>query len=305
VGPKGWGAGVTLCGYVGLVERAKRHVGKLAEPYGIGPGAHVCCVVGSSDQLDAWASQCLREGAQAGQKLFRMASQPQSLPPDQDGKVTIIDPAGFSPNGAQALPVENILAVYRREADKAREEGFSGMRIVADMRWTLAYPSLRSQLAAFELRLDEVVAELGATVVCVYGEGDHSHRDLAKMVAVHPLVSGVPVADPGFRIWNLDRGIWEVAGEIDESNVELFQHALAATLASGPIRRVCCGGLRFVSAAGIRALSGVSQAQPGQAIVIQDASPLVRRCWAIFELDRHLPQVRFESVAALSKEVAE
>jgi hypothetical protein len=216
--------------------------------------------------------------------------------------VTFIDPAGLSRNGSQTPEI--IFEMYRREAAKAREEGFNGMRVVSDMRWALAHPALLPELAAFELRLDEVVAELDATVVCVYGQDNHTRRDLAEMVAVHPLTSGVPLADPGFRIWNLDRGTWEVVGEVDESNVDFFGRALRAALANGPVRRLRCGGLRFISAAGIRALSNVGQAQPGQAMVIQDASPMLRRCWAIFELSDYLPQVGFEPATGLSEEVA-
>jgi len=298
-----WAVGIECeCDYVGVVT-AKRHVGELTELCGLGPGAHVCCVVGSSDQFEVWAQRCLREGALAGQKLFRVISRSHAQPADHGGDVTIIDPDGLPLNGSQAVAVESMFAVYRREAAKAREEGFSGMRVVADMRWTMAYPSLRSQLAAFELRLDEVVAELGATVICVYGDSDHARRDLAETVAVHPLTCGVRVADPGFRIWNLDRGTWEIVGEVDESNVDFLGRALSAALANGPVRRLRCGGLRFISAAGIRALSGVSQAQPGQAMVIQEAGPMLRRCWAIFELDAALPQVAFEPAAGVSEEV--
>jgi anti-anti-sigma regulatory factor len=261
-------------------------------------------VVRSSDQFDLWARRCLQEGALAGQKLFRVISREHPPKADPAGRVTIIDPVGSSPNGSQALTPEGIFTWYRQEAAQARQEGFNGLRVVADMRWTFAFPALRSQLAAFELRLDEVVAELDATVVCGYGETDYAGRELTEMLAVHPVTSGVPIADPGLRIWNLDRGTWEVVGEVDESNVDLFRRSLSATLDNGPVRRLRCGGLRFVSAAGIRALSGLGQRQPGQVMVIQEASPMLRRCWAIFELDDDLPQVSFEPATVVSTEVA-
>lgn len=283
---------------LGSVETARRRVGELAEPCGLGPGAHVCCVVDSNDQFEMWTQRCLQEGALAGQKLFRVVSRTHPLPARPEIAVTVIDPS------ARAFTPEGVFAMYRLEAAKAREEGFTGMRIVADMRWTLAHPALLSQLAALELRLDEVVAELEVTLVCVYGRHDRSLRELAELVAVHPLTSGVPVADPGFRIWNLDRGTWEVAGEVDSSNVDLFERALSAARANGPVRRLRCGGLRFISAAGIRALSSVGLGQPGQSMVIQDANPILRRCWTIFELDEALPQVGFEPPAGPGKEVA-
>jgi anti-anti-sigma factor len=283
---------------LGSVETAKRHVGELSEPCGLGPGAHVCCVVGSNDQFEAWTERCLQEGALAGQKLFRVVSRTHPLPARPDAAVTVIDPA------AQAFTPEGVFAMYRLEAAKARQEGFTGMRVVADMRWTVAHPALLAQLAALELRLDEVVVELDVTLVCVYGRDDRSRRELAELVAVHPLTSGVPVADPGFRIWNLDRGTWEVAGEVDSSNVDLFERALSAALANGPVRRLRCGGLRFISAAGLRALSCVGLRQPGQRMVIQNASPMLRRSWTVFEFDEYLPQVGFEPPAPVNKEAA-
>lgn len=264
----------------------------------------MCCVVGSDDQFEVWARRCLREGANARQKLFRVISRAHSLRVDPGVDVTIIDPERLSRNGSQPLTPEGVFAMYRAEAAQALQEGFNGLRVVADMRWTLAFPELRPRLAEFELRLDEVVMELDATLVCVYGEGDCAGRDLTGVVAVHPLTSGVPIADPGFRIWSLDRGTWEVAGEIDESNVDLFRRTLSATLSNGEVRRLRCGGLRFISAAGIGALSGLGRRQSGQAMVIQEASPMLRRCWAILEFDRDLPRVSFEPTAAVSKEVA-
>ena len=280
----------------GIVERAKRRVGELAEPCGLGPGAHVCCVVRSSDQFEALTRRCLDEGAVAGQKLFRVISRAHAGPASHPPDVTLIDPVGLSGNGSQPLSAESVFDMYRRESAKARREGFTGMRVVADMRWTLADPLLGSQLAAFELRLDEVIAELDATVVCLYGEGDHARRDLGEMVAVHPLVSGVTVADPGFRIWNLDRGTWEIAGEVDGSNVDLFGRVLSAISVNGPVQRLRCGGLRFISAAGIKALSDVGLAQASRQMVIQEAGPMLRRCWTIFELDAAMPQIGFAEV---------
>jgi hypothetical protein len=283
---------------LGFVEWAKRHVGELAGPWELGPGAHVCCVVSTSDEVEQWARRCLTDGAFAGQKPFHVSPRAHALPFEREGGVTHIDPTR-----SRSLSIESVFEMYRRETAKAREEGFTGMRVLSDMRWTSAFPALRPHLAALELRLDEVIAELDATVICVYGEREHSRRELTEAVAVHPLTSGVPAADPGFRIWNLDRGTWEIAGEIDRSNVDLFGRTLSAILANGPVRRLRCGGLRYISAAGIMALSRLGRAQPDRALVIHEASPMLRRCWAIFELDVQLPQVGFEPAAGSSEEV--
>jgi len=257
----------------------------------------VCWVVSSSEQFEGRADRYLEEGALTGQKLFRVIARGHAVEAGGGSEVTLIDPMELAPTEDRVVAPEVLYATFRQIAARAREEGFSGVRVLADMRWVLAHPLIRSDLAAFELRLDEVVTELHATVVCLYRQGDHPARDLAETVAVHPLVGGQPPADRGLRIWNVDRGTWEVAGEIDESNVDAFERAMSAIMAAGPVRRLRCGGLRFISAAGIRVLTEIGMARPDQTLVIQNASPILRRCWATLELDEDLPQVGFEPAA--------
>lgn len=255
----------------------------------------MCCVVSSSEQFEDWAARCFQEGARAGQKLFRFVSHSPAQPPvagGADSLVTFLDPEEVFPVAERGI-AEMVNTMFRRETAKAREEGFQGVRLLADMEWFLARSPLPAQLTAYELRLDELVAELDATVVCVY-RGDNDAPRLAEMVAIHPLTSGQPPTDLGFRLWNIDRGTWEIAGEVDESNVDAFGRALSAAAALGPVRRLRCAGLRFISAAGIRVLVEVALAHPGQAMMIQNASPILRQCWSILELERRLPQVRFQ-----------
>jgi anti-anti-sigma regulatory factor len=330
------------------VDRAKRHVGNLAELCGLGPGAHVCCVVDTSEQLEAWTERCLAEGASAGQKLYRLVSGAGGIV-SGDGNVTIIDPFGVGSSdgdgdghrdgrgygygdsysyrdgygdghGGRGI-VDVVLTRFRREAAEARKEGYRGMRLVADMDWMLvkppaaasapiaptsivpAAPALPSvpawqQIAAYELMLDALVAEVEATVVCAYRRSSSQSIRLNEILAIHPLVvgqaAGAPGGELGFRMWNIDRGVWEIAGEVDDSNVEPFGRALAAAVASGPVTAIRCHGLTFISASGIRALVELSLAQPGRPLLIQGASPLLRRCWVVLGLDRELPAIAFD-----------
>lgn len=294
-------------------------MGELAELCGLGPGAHVCCVVDTSEQLEEWTERCLAEGASAGQKLYRLVSGAGGIV-SGDGSVTIIDPLGVGAGDGSREIVDVVLTRFRREAAEARKEGYRGMRLVADMDWMLveppaagapippaisiapaapALPSLPSwqQITAYELMLDALVAEVEATVVCAYRRSSSQSIRLNEILAIHPLVLGQAAGAPGelgFRMWNIDRGVWEIAGEVDDSNVEPFGRALAAAAASGPVTGIRCHGLTFISASGMRALVELSLAQPGRPLLIQGASSLLRRCWVVLGLDRELPGITFD-----------
>jgi anti-anti-sigma factor len=70
--------------------------------------------------------------------------------------------------------------------------------------------------------------------------------------------------------------VLSLSGELDSSNVERLQAAVAAVLAAGPERVVFeMSELRFMDSAGISVL--VRLAAEVQAVEIRDPSPIVRR----------------------------
>jgi|KBSSwiStaDraftv2_1062776.scaffolds.fasta_scaffold62938_3 hypothetical protein len=274
---------------VGEVDRALRHVGELAELRGLGPGSHVCCLLESGVQFDSWTADCLAEGVVAGQKLFRFSPAPAH--PQDD--VTVVEPFHALLESGP-LVASSVYAMVRRETEMARREGFRGLRLVADMDWLLAQPPSPRELVAFELMLDELVAELEATVVCGYRLAHYAPENIAELVAVHPLSAGKAPADLNFRMWNIDRGTWELSGEIDILNSEQFQRALAIASTHGPLRRLRLGQLSFISADGIAALAEAAAAQPLQPISVQGATKLFHECWTYLGLAETLPHVTFE-----------
>lgn len=268
------------------MDRASRHVGRLAELSGLEPGSHVCCLLDPGQQSDAWIAQCLDEGSKAGQKLFRFAPTPFSSSTITD--VTVLDPG--------PLVASSMYAMFRREAALAHKQGYRGMRLIADMDWLQAQPPTAKELFDFELMLDEVVAELNATVVCAYRLANYAPEDIAELVAIHPLSAGRVPADLNFRMWSVDRGTWELSGEIDILNSAHFHRALATASAHGPLRRLSLARLTFISADGIAALAEAAAAQREHPIVIQHATPLFQQCWEFLGLADRLPHVTFEEV---------
>jgi anti-anti-sigma factor len=184
-----------------------------------------------------------------------------------------------------------MFAVFRRETAAARSAGYRGLRLVADMDWLLARRPSGPELAAFELLLDEVVTELGATVVCAYRTEHFDDATIAELVAVHPVTVGPAPAELGFRLWNVAPAEWELTGEIDAFNAEPFGRALTAAASGVKALRLRGAGLRFMAAAGIGAVIQVALARQDLRLVIEDVNATVQRCWSLLDLERALPGV--------------
>jgi anti-anti-sigma regulatory factor len=207
--------------------------------------------------------------------------------------VTVLDPGAEVLAGGPLDPPA-MYAMFRHEDTAARAEGFQGMRIIADMDWLLGPRPSRTDLAAFELLLDEVMVELGATVTCAYRHPRFDAPTIADMVTVHPHLVGRAPTEAGFRIWNITAGVWTVAEEIDISNAEVFGRLLLSVARGRASLRLNAAGLDFFGAAGFNAIIQLVRTRPDLSLTIEDARPAFQRCWDLLELHQ-LPSVRFSS----------
>jgi hypothetical protein len=276
--------------------------GVLSQPDRLGPGSHVCCVVDSAPQFEAWSAACLTEGAETGEKLFHFAPQDRLASLSLDPSVTRVDPGVAFLAGGPLEPTV-MYAMFRRETAAARLEGYRGLRLIGDMDWLFTRRPSRAEVAAYELLLDEVVRELGITVVCAYRTAHFDATAITELVAVHPLTVGAVPVEPGFRMWNVARGVWEVTGEVDEFNAEPFGRALQTAAGDAAIPRLRASGLRFIGVAGIQAIVHAVHSRPDQRLAIENATSIFQRCWSLLDLDRHLPGVAFEPGVALAPSV--
>ncbi len=253
----------------------------------------MCYVIGSEDEFEAAAQRCLAEGLAAGQKLFRFlpAAATDRHAAGNGLPITFADPARDFLNDGPLVP-EVMLSMFAEQTSIARREGYTGIRLVADMDWMLAHPPTPEQVAAFELVLDKAVAELGVTVVCAYRPGSFG-LGVTEAAAVHPQHAGSGHPPPLFRMWYVDDDAWQISGQVDLAAIVAFERALQTAAAAGPVRTVGCAGLAFISAAGIAALSRLADTPAPHPMLIQDASGIVRRCWQVLGLHELQPYVKF------------
>lgn len=282
------GSGAEIYG-VG-VETAERQTGVLPDLVGLRPSSHVCCVVDSDVPFEAWSRACLDEGARQGQKLFRFAPEEALGEFAADGPAVLADPRTAFLGGGPLEP-SVMYRMFRDQHALARREGYSGLRLVADMDWLLPAEPGGAEVAAFELMLDDVVRELGATVVCAYRTRNFDPGTIAEVAAVHPVTVGRVTASSAFRMWNVAPSVWQLSGEVDIDNAEPFRRALETAAAGVTELRLRTAELRFVALAGALAIESVAAARPGLRIVGEDACPSLVWCWELCDLGRRAPSV--------------
>jgi anti-anti-sigma regulatory factor len=271
-------------------ERMTREL-SLLEP--LAGGDHVAWVTRQPDEFEWMAATQMSQGTIAGDKLLLLAPAHRSrgAAPLAEG-VTVVDPVQDFLHGGP-LTAESMISAFREEADQARREGYRGIRMVADMDWLLDVPADFARVVDFEQRLDRMVADTGALMVCVFRPESFVAGHLAELMSVHP--HSRPPLRPGwsgFRIWSAGGGRWRVSGEVDMNNTAAFAARLAsasASVGSGSLfldlRRVT-----FIDVAGLRAIVRCSlDHQVG--IVVEGLRPAMRTWWDLLEFSHSAPSV--------------
>jgi anti-anti-sigma regulatory factor len=260
---------------------------------GLTDGDHVGWVVEHSAEFTQMAAEYLRQGAAARQKLFffspRRVDRPRSLPIG-DG-VSVLDPRlAFLSGGA--LDASAMYAGLEREAAKAVDEGYRGLRVMADMDWLLGTRPSGGRIAAFEQGLDALAARTGVTIVCAYRRDSFPRRELAGVMCMHPHRLGGAPQDLGFRIWSSGEGRWHLSGQVDLRAAEAFPAALRTAAAERTSLWLDFTQLGFIDIAGIRALAQVAHST-GVSVQVYGASEALKRCWKLLDWDSAVMSVEF------------
>ncbi|MDX6287123.1 MAG: hypothetical protein QOG53_2608 [Frankiales bacterium] len=253
----------------------------------LGRGDHVCWLVDDAETYAESAATILAgahalrqkpvafgpEGSPALMQLEPMAAIAA------DPYVKFLDRGPFVP--------ETMLVMFREQSALARAEGYDGLRLVADMDWLLSGQPTIDAIIGFELLLDRVVAELGATVVCAYRRSSFDTDALVGALAVHPVAC--PDDSPQFRFVNGDGQSWQLSGELDLAVAPMFAAAFRAAATQSPCV-VDISRLAFIDVAGMRTIAEAGRETHG--VQLRGASSTVRRVWQMTGFDEFAPMVQ-------------
>lgn len=251
-------------------------------------GSHVCWVVDDAVDYGEAAGRLLEDGRAARQKTIAFGPEDgDALGPLRGLADLIADPRSAFLGRGPLVP-EAMFAAFREQSARARAAGFDELRVVADMDWLLPARPTAAEIAAFELQLDRVVAEIGATVVCAYRRGSFDSAAITGALCVHPVLAGVQEPPP-FRLTAIDDRTWTLSGEVDFDVAPTLAGILTAAGDHAP-RELDVSGLSFIDVAGMRAVAvaGVDGHGP---MSLRGAVPRVRRAWEAAGFGRDAPGV--------------
>ena len=195
--------------------------------------------------------------------------------------------AGFSP--------EQQLAFYDAATRAAIDEGYRGLRVVAEPTPLAAEPLHRAELQRWEHLADDFVASRsGFSALCAYRSDELPDDAVADVAAVHP-VSHADSAGAAFRVW-VDEGALHVAGDVDHFTADRLARLLATTHVLTPVVTLDLSRLDFIDLAGVRVMSRwASDLRAGsRCLDLVGASRLFRRMWDVLRPEG-APGVRFRA----------
>lgn len=240
-------------------------------------GDHACWVVDSPVDFATTTTRIFADGARLKQKSVLLGPARRLPTGDLPPGVIVTDPYGLSVDGGVLEP-ERLVGAFELQSDLALQEGFAGLRVVADVDWVLpAAPDLE-RIIDFEMTIDAVVRDLKATAVCAYRPASFAATTIEGARCVHRLRAGGDGTEPPFTMTALDSRSWRLAGEVDLAVHRTFLAALRGGLRTG--RTFDVSDLHFIDLTGMR-LIGVAALDAGGVVTLVRPTPLFRRLWDI------------------------
>ncbi|MEV6598183.1 MEDS domain-containing protein [Actinoplanes sp. NPDC051346] len=173
------------------------------------------------------------------------------------------------------------MRLLREESDKARQEGFPGLRLIADMSWASRSVPGAERLPGFEAELNVLFAEGYLLGICAYSRRLFDPLSLRRHTSTHAGAAGTDMPfDPAsaLRLRLTPPYGLRLAGEADIFN----RQALAAVIEhlvdqdDGSVAEIDVSDLRFADTAAGRILAQAVDRRAG-GLRLVGASPALSR----------------------------
>jgi anti-anti-sigma factor len=251
-------------------------------------GRHVCWVVTDDATYREGATALLADGRALGEQTIVFGPENSAA---RQALTTLAavsaDPAIDVLHGGPLEP-ESMFTMFRDRFAQAGADGHQGLRLIADMDWLLPLQPAAADIVGFELLLDRLVSELGATIVCAYRTATFDTDAITGALCVHPTAVGVE-DDPLFQLVAADPRQWRLAGEVDLAVAAPFAAALT-TAARDDECVLDVAELGFIDVAGMRTIADAARTS-GATMCLRGASASLRRRWELAGFDAYAPNV--------------
>jgi anti-anti-sigma factor len=256
-------------------------------------GDHVCWVYATGESFAEAARHYFRAGLSRGDRLVWVGddfAERVGLP----GAATLVEqgalrllPRSVSYEVAEAFARADQHAFYDAAMRQARDDGYTGLCVVAELTTTAADPTRRAELVRREHLADRFVAEgSGMSALCLY-EGDRLPGDtVADLATVHAWAR-TPDVQPPFRIW-FDGARLCLAGDVDTFTADRLASLLTTTPTGGASVVLDLSELEFVDVAGTRAVAQWARELNTVSVAVHlvDAPRCFHRVWHLLGFDQ-------------------
>jgi hypothetical protein len=165
------------------------------------PHHHACQIEPSREMELATAAAYLRHGLERGEVCLyvggdsddssrvRAALAAAGVGPEaeEEGRLRIAGPRAFQLHRSPFEP-EEMLGFVRQQVEEVRAAGFPGLRVAADMTWTLLDHPGSDRFLEFESRADELFHDLPLAALCQYRTGRLGPAAIHGALLTHPRV---------------------------------------------------------------------------------------------------------------------
>jgi hypothetical protein len=273
----------------------------------LGPGDHACLTFSDPEERLDIVAAFVRLGLEQGQRVLCLT---EALPPARmaaEFRDRGITSAGSLRRGQLVLltsdeswlatggfAADRTIDEVAQEVERARQDGYTGLRLAADMGWAIRPVAGVEQLVVFESSVRELFETDLLTAICQYDRERFDPVTLASTAETHDraVAATAYFEDPVLRVCRQHSppGV-RVAGEIDYTRVDALSHALAEAVRLEKHVTVNMIQLRFidVAAAGAVIQAALGLGPGGRMTVV--VSHLVQKVLRLVGADE-VPQLR-------------
>jgi len=269
--------------------------GELIEVPGAGATDHICWVYDQDDAtFDRAVRRFLAGGLARGDRLLCIGERVLACLAVEDDDFagadallgsgalrTMTTRQAYEATGVFAAGTQ--LAYYRAATEAALADGFTGLRVVADVSPLAADPGVREELVRWEHVADSFAASgAGFTAMCAYS-AELTAEALTEVASVHPLAH--VSAEPTFRVFFDDDRV-ALSGSVDTFSADRLARVLESSPVSGDGAVLDLARVEFVDVAASRVIARWARDLDARSLPleVQGASPVLRRMWRVLGL---------------------
>jgi anti-anti-sigma factor len=274
----------------------------LAGTPAVSPGDHACCVFESDDDQAKLIAAFARDAVARHDRIFYLADRA-----DEDKVADFLSDAGLDARrmlDSGALHVvhsadmgledgfdrDRQLGVWSQLTGMARNDGYRGLAVAAEMSWALTWQVESDDVIQYEATANPVFVSGELSAICQYDARLFDEEMLERVGHAHRYTMSFGEDEYAIdynRLLLYAGKHLEVAGEIDLANVHFLEELLGQLLAEHDAE-LDCSGLRFVDAGGCRVLRAAANRQLGHgALTLRNTPPALERVMQVFaELER-------------------